>query len=212
MKDNKKIIIYTLFFGGIWGILEATLGFALQFLPPLVSGTVMFPIASTILYLTFKNTNSRRAMFYVAFIAASIKAINLLMPGLPAPKTYNPMIAIMLQSLVMISVISLLNSKVAAKKFSALLIAPIAWRAAFLVNFAIVFILTGFQHRLISGMNSMIEFAVLLGLLEIAFLSTIHFWILPAKEKSLLVFKPNLLIAVSTFAIAVIVTGVLVIA
>lgn len=203
MKETKNIVVYVLFFGAIWGILEATLGFGLQFLPPLVSGSVMFPIASTILYLTFKNTNSKRAMFYVAFIAASIKAINLFMPGLPAPKTYNPMIAIMLQSLVMVSVISFLNNKSLVSKAIGLLTASLAWRALFLVNFAIAFALTGRQPRLLSSTTSMIEFVLYLGLMETMFLSVIHLVILPARQKSSWVFKPNLVLSVSTLALAV---------
>ena len=79
MKENKSIWIYVLFFGAIWGILEATLGYVLQFLPPLVSGSVMFPIAATLMLITYQNTKSRSAMVYVAAIAASIKAINLFM-------------------------------------------------------------------------------------------------------------------------------------
>ena len=98
MKQNKSIWVYVLFFGAIWGILEATLGYALKFLPPLVSGSVMFPIAATLMVVTYQNTKSKSTMIYVAAIAASIKAINLFMPGLPPIKTYNPMVAMMLQS------------------------------------------------------------------------------------------------------------------
>jgi xanthine/uracil permease len=111
MKQNKGVFTYIIFFGALWGILEATLGYLLQFLPPLVSGSVMFPIAATLMILTYNHTKSKSAMIYVAMIAATIKSVNFFMPGLLPIKTYNPMISIMLQSLVMVLIIPLFQKK-----------------------------------------------------------------------------------------------------
>ena len=96
MKSKKSLILNIIFFGSLWGLLEATIGYSLQFLPPLVSGSVMFPIAATIMYWAYRNSESKISIIFVAMIAASIKAINFFMPGLPPLKTYNPMITIML--------------------------------------------------------------------------------------------------------------------
>ena len=73
MKENKKSIwVYIIFFGSIWGILEATLGYALHFLPALIAGSVMFPIGATLMMMTLNQTKSKEAMILVAAVAAAI--------------------------------------------------------------------------------------------------------------------------------------------
>ena len=206
MKKTKSILIYVLFFGALWGILEATLGYALQFLPPLVSGSVMFPIAATLMLVTYQNTKSRSAMIYVAAIAATIKAINLFMPGLPAIKTYNPMIAMMLQSLVLVVFIPLFKKKSIPSVVSGIALVGFSWRLLFLGNIAINHALTNFQFSQLASVSNMIQFVVFLGLMEALILGTIQIIRLALKQKVSLSFKPNAVLSLSTFIFAVILT------
>jgi hypothetical protein len=206
MKTTKSIWIYVLFFGAIWGILEATLGYVLQFLPPLVSGSVMFPIAATLMLITYQNTKSRSAMVYVALIAASIKAINLFMPGLPAIKTYNPMIAIMLQSMVLVVFIPLLKKNSIPAVVTGIAVVGFSWRLLFLGNIAINNALTGFQFSQLASLSNMLDFVVMLGLIEAIILGFIHIIRLGINQKVSLVFKPNAILSLSTFIFAVILT------
>ncbi|MBU1141980.1 MAG: hypothetical protein KKG64_05590, partial [Firmicutes bacterium] len=175
MKTNKNIWVYILFFGAVWGILEATLGYVLQFLPPLVSGSVMFPIAATLMIITYQNTKSKSAMIYVAAIAASIKAINFFLPGLPPIKTYNPMIAIMLQSLVMVVFLPLIEKKPLALKVTGIALVGLSWRMLFLGNIAINHALTAFPFVQLASLSNMAEFVLYLGLMEALVLSLIYF-------------------------------------
>ncbi len=103
------MIMTILFFGALWGIIEATLGYVLQFLPPYVSGAVMFPIAAMILFVAFNQTRSASSLVLIGLVAASFKSVNFLMPGLLAVKTYNPMIAIVLQSMVVALVVGVME-------------------------------------------------------------------------------------------------------
>lgn len=206
MKENKSIWIYVLFFGAIWGILEATLGYVLQFLPPLVSGSVMFPIAATLMLITYQNTKSRKAMIYVAAIAATIKAINLFMPGLPAIKTYNPMIAIMLQSVVLVVFIPLFKKNSIPAVVTGIAVVGFSWRLLFLGNIAINNALTGFQFSQLASLSTMFDFVMILGAIEALVLGLIHIIGMGINQKVSLVFKPNMILSVSTFAFAVLLT------
>ncbi len=206
MKFNKSIGITILFFGAIWGILEATLGYALQFLPPLVSGSIMFPIAATLMYLTYNNTKSRSAMIYVAAIAATLKAINFFLPGLPPIKTYNPMIAIMLQSVVMVVFLPLIKKESVLVKMSGIASVGLSWRLLFLGNIAINHALTGFPFGQLTSLSNMVEFVIYLGLMEALVLSIIQLTAFALKQKISFTFKPNLLISLSTFVVAIVVT------
>ncbi len=206
MKTTKSIWVYVLFFGAIWGILEATLGYALQFLPPLVSGSVMFPIAATLMIITYQNTKSKSAMIYVAAIAATIKAINFFMPGLPAIKTYNPMIAMMLQSVVLVVFIPLIKKKSILAVASGIAVLGFSWRVLFLGNIAINHALTNFQFSQLASVSSMVQFVILLGLMEALVLGVIHIVHLVLNQKLALSFKPNVILSLSTFVFAVLLT------
>jgi hypothetical protein len=206
MNENKGILAYVIFFGALWGILEATLGYALQFLPPLVSGSVMFPIAASLMILTYNHTKSRSSIIYVAMIAASIKSINFFMPGLLPIKTYNPMIAIMLQSLVMVVIIPLFQKKEVSQVLLGLFIIGFSWRLLFLGNIAINNALTGFQFMQLQSFANMINFVFLYGLIEAIFLVFIFYAIKLTVEKISFSFKPNLVISISSYLIAVLLT------
>ncbi len=206
MKLNKSVGITILFFGAIWGILEATLGHVLQFLPPLVSGSVMFPIAASLMYLAYNNTKSRSSMIYVAAIAATIKAINFFMPGLPPIKTYNPMIAIMLQSVAMVVILPLIKKESLVYKMSGIALIGISWRLLFLGNIAINNALTGFNFTQLASSASMLNFVVYLGLMEALILGVIQLTAEALKHKFSFSFKPNFILASSTFIVAIVLT------
>jgi len=206
MKQNKSIWVYVLFFGAIWGILEATLGYALKFLPPLVSGSVMFPIAATLMVVTYQNTKSKSSMIYVAAIAASIKAINLFMPGLPPIKTYNPMIAMMLQSVVLVVFIPLFKKNTVPAAITGITVLGFSWRALFLGYIAIYHTLTGFKFPQLVSTSAMVQFVLLLGLMEAGVLGVIGFMRYALSQRVSFVFKPNTILALSTFIFAVVLT------
>ena len=111
MKDKKiKLISAIIFYGAIWGFLEATLGYSLQYLPSIISGTIMFPIATVILINAYNKTGSRVALLYIGVIAASIKAVDFFMPFISVGKTFNPMIAIIVESFLVVAVVTYLTS------------------------------------------------------------------------------------------------------
>lgn len=201
---NKTNLYVILFLGAIWGILEATLGHILHFLPALISGSIMFPIAATIMYITFNQTQSRRAMVYVAAIAVLVKTVDFFLPGLPAIKIYNPMIAMMLQSVAMVVFVPMLKNQSVVMKLSGIVLVALSWRIAFLANDAINHAISGFNFPQLSSFPAMTSFVLAAGLIEALILGVIMFTSVLLKDKVRLSFRPNLIISVSTVALAVV--------
>ena len=98
-----KILFAVLLFGGLWGILEATLGTLLHM--PFVdaagmyacSTTIMVPIAYFLMGACFKRTNTFRSVFYMGLLAASIKALVCVIFHL----SFNPVYYILVEALCM---------------------------------------------------------------------------------------------------------------
>ena len=81
-RNNHLLILFSvLLFGGLWGILEATLGTFLHL--PIVraagmyasSTTIMVPIAFFLMGACYKRTGAARSSIYMGVLAASVKAI-----------------------------------------------------------------------------------------------------------------------------------------
>ncbi len=159
---TKKTLIQILFFGSIWGILEATIGNLLHYLPTFIAGTIMFPIAAAILYKAYDATKSKASLLYVGIVAVAIKAINFLLPQYSVFKVINPMIFIILESLMFVAVITLIKSDNPIKKYSALPIASISWRLLF-VGYMLV---NGSTAPYVATFNGAFEFVMLSGLLS----------------------------------------------
>lgn len=149
MKNKMRIISATIFFGGIWGIIEATLGYVLHIIPGLslyMSGAVLFSFASFILYRAYKVTDSRWALLGVGFIAAAIKSIDFLLPIASPFKVINPMLSIIMESLMVVAVIRMLTKDSLTSKASALAIASVGWRVLYFAYMGIQFLTSGFVY------------------------------------------------------------------
>lgn len=75
---EKKNIINGLFFGSIWGFIEATLGFLLH-LTTLPTGAILFPIALILMNYSYKKSNSTQTIVIMSVVASIIKLSNLFM-------------------------------------------------------------------------------------------------------------------------------------
>ena len=79
-KKAIDILFSVLLFGGLWGILEATLGSLLHmhFIPNtmfLASSTIMVPIAYFLMGACYKRTGTFLSSMYMAILAGAIKLI-----------------------------------------------------------------------------------------------------------------------------------------
>lgn len=101
-KNILDILFSVLLFGGLWGLLEATLGTFLHL--PIVDGagmyacstTIMVPIAFSLMGMCYKKTGNFRTSFYMGILAASVKALVCAIFHL----AFNPVYYILMESLV----------------------------------------------------------------------------------------------------------------
>lgn len=128
---TKKLLVQILFFGALWGIVEATLGYVLHFIPGTLAGSILFPIAGIILYRAYNVTGSKTALLWIGVVAAMIKAVNFFLPQVSIFKTINPMMSIIMEALMVVAVVSLLTSEKQPVKLLAFPVASIAWRGLF---------------------------------------------------------------------------------
>lgn len=149
--------------GAFWGLLEATLGYVLHLVPTLVSGMIMFPIATLILSHVYTKTGKKVDLMGVAIIASLIKSVDLLLPALPPIKTINPMMAILFEGLLVMGLVVLFEKGLGSRIMGALT-ASIGWRLLFLVYMAILPIIGGPSSKLLSSPASIIEFALIHGI------------------------------------------------
>ncbi len=165
-KKILKLVSQIIFFGALWGITEATLGYLLHFLPPTVAGIIMFPIAAFILIKSYKATGSRAALIYIGFVAAGIKAVDFLLPGMIVFKTINPMISIVLEALVVAAAYPMLSNLKAGWKLSGGIAASVGWRTGYIIYMVIQYFITGFVSSYISTPFFTINFMLLNGVLS----------------------------------------------
>ena len=164
MKMNLRTLSIIVFFGAIWGIVEASVGYVLHFLPTFIAGTILFPFASVILYKTYQKTNSSLAVLGVGVIAALIKAVNFLLPVTNMFKIINPMISILLEALVVMVVIRSFVKSNWVIKTAVIAIASVTWRALFLGYMGIQALTTGFVATQIGSLDAILSFSVVSGL------------------------------------------------
>ncbi len=163
MNKNMNTLKLIIFFGALWGIFEATLGYVLHFIPvPFVAGSIMFPFAALILLKAYKSLESKKALLGVGAVAASIKALNFFMPVF-IWKVANPMASIIFETLMIVGVASLMVSRKPAIQVSAFVGTSMAWRALFLGWYAMQYVTTGFLADQISSLATMLSFTVLQG-------------------------------------------------
>lgn len=180
MKNLEKIS-KIVFFGAIWGLIEATIGYALHLLPALIAGSIMFPIVVFILYHAYKSLGSRKAIFFVGLVAIMIKATNLFLPFLFPAKTINPMIAMAIQTLFVFAVIPLFDSKKLSVKITSIVLISVAWRLVMVGYYGVNYLLTDFLDFRIRAFEPAFSFIITEGIISGAFAVGLIFATNPLK-------------------------------
>lgn len=202
MTKNIKFISTIIFFGSIWGIMEASLGYVLHFLPVLISGSIMFPIASVILYRLYKVTDSSKAVFFASIVAMMFKSINLFMPNLMIWKAINPMIAILVEGFVLAFVFSFFFNKNKAVKLSTLALSSIAWRTIYIGFFIVEAAFFSVNLPLIASSSTIATFILINGAIGGATILVLHYLNGVYDQHVKVTFQKTPLLALTTFALA----------
>jgi uncharacterized membrane protein len=208
-KNNVRLVSAILFYGAIWGIVEASVGYVLHFLPTLIAGTILFPFVSVILYKAYRQTESSISILAIGVIAALIKSVNFFLPVLNIWKVINPMASILFESLIVMVLIKVALNGKAPLKIGAVLLASVSWRAIFLAYMGIQMLLTGFTAPQIASLSSIMSFSVGSGLLSGAMaVGMLALASIPIR-KTARRFNPLPIVSFATLALAIVLTLVL---
>lgn len=159
----KQMAVISLFWGALWGIAEATIGYLahLVIFIPGIAGFIMFPIGFYFMTRAYKDTGKPGILFSTAAVAASIKLVDLFLPNLSPIYTINPAIAILMESAAVFLVFKLLNAKPMQFRLGEVLIASTGWRLGFLFYSAILFVTAISQEFIRMGLEHILRFVLL---------------------------------------------------
>ncbi|MBN1648849.1 MAG: hypothetical protein JW874_12515 [Spirochaetales bacterium] len=166
MEKSKNLFWPVLFWGAVWGITEATLGYVLHFfsLFPGFSGILLFPFAVYILRSLYRQTGSSPSLVFCGFVAASIKCIDFVFPALPWVKTFNPVAAILIEAAICALLVPRFSGLNTSTKILAVITASTAWRLLFIGINVFVFQLSG-GGILKYGTETVVRFILVDGLI-----------------------------------------------
>ncbi|TFG59103.1 MAG: hypothetical protein E4H36_14405 [Spirochaetales bacterium] len=134
-----EILKSLLFFGGLWGLAEVTIGYLVHLVFPFpgFAAVIMFPLAFVFLRGTWEKTGRLWTMPVLASIAASIKLIDFIFPYLPPIKILNPIAGMFVEALAVMVFTALIKKKETEFRLPAVLMLTLAWRAAYLLLIAL---------------------------------------------------------------------------
>lgn len=132
MKKNLSII---LFWGALWGITEATLGYVLHIFSiplPGLPGLLMFPVAFVFMHRVYDSTQEPISVIQIALVAACIKLTDLLFGGLMTIYVINPAISLIVEALAVTLVFSVVKKHPRSISFLDSFAMGWIWRGMFL--------------------------------------------------------------------------------
>lgn len=163
---QEKQFGFLFFYAAVWGILEATLGWALHFIAFPVSGFIMFPIALFILTRAYQRLQSSSALIIIGLLAALIKLVDLFLPGLPAIKTVNPAVALIIEACFAAIAVPSLVKGTAISRAGFSLVANLGWRGGFLLYGLFLQMGLGMRFGLLRSADSVISFLLINGIVS----------------------------------------------
>ena len=176
MKTLKSVV----FFGSLWGLVEASLGLGLQFLTPTMTGLILFPIGFYFMKSAQKSLGKMAAPLYVALVASGIKLTNLFFSAMPAIAIINPAMAIILEGLFVCVFLKALDQNT----FKNALMASVGWRMSYLVFLSVLFFM-GRPIRLFnSGLESILTYVFIDALIGAGLVYLIDHYV-PKKKVNL---------------------------
>ena len=99
-----SILLTILTWGSLWGIFEATVGYLLHLLPFSIGWLVWYPTACFFMLNVYRKTQRRSSVILVGLLSASIKMLNLFLPG-RIDRVLNPSVSIVFEALSMAAVV-----------------------------------------------------------------------------------------------------------
>ncbi|MGE5373040.1 MAG: hypothetical protein ACM3QZ_13775 [Solirubrobacterales bacterium] len=136
---RRDVLWFIVFWGALWGLTEATVGYFLHLLPVNIGWLFWFPIAFFFMARAWRDSGRPEAAFGAALLAASVKLTNL-MNAVPVDRVINPAAAIVFEGLGVYAVFYLLSRSKQWRRNPLTLsfAASLAWRALFAVYLLLI--------------------------------------------------------------------------
>lgn len=202
MKKTLSIII---FWGAVWGIIEATLGYILHVASFGVGGAILFPIGFYLMKKAHAESGNLKAIFLTSVVASLIKLVDLTLPYKTIFKVINPSISILFEGIIVFAVFYVIQNKEKFSKYKLVqsLALGLGWRAMYAV-YLLLLPANIIKVSPIGSLSAFVTFFVVYGLINSAIIYTYLklVEIKPLKNLPLKI-KSNPLIACIALAVAI---------
>jgi hypothetical protein len=203
----KRTWTSILFWGALWGLVEATLGFVLHGAAvalPGIPGLVMFPLACLFLERVVSSTGRPSSAVAASLVAAAVKGVDFLVPNHDAIRIVNPALAILLEGLAAWATFAACRRAGMSPGPVAAFLLAFSWRVAFLGH---LWVLSRFDlpaALVTNGVLSMLRFSLGESLANALPIAALFLWLCrsrpPAREPRLL--RPALAASLLSAALA----------
>lgn len=158
----KQMAVVSLFWGALWGIAEATVGYLahLVLILPGIAGFIMFPIGFYFMTRAYKATGKPGVLFGTAAVAATIKLADFFLPAISPLKTLNPALCILMEAAVVIAVIKISRLNPAGFRWSQALAISAGWRLGYLFYTTVLFAFALSSEFVLMGLGHIFRFIV----------------------------------------------------
>jgi len=158
---RRNIFIYPLFWGILWGVVEATLGHMLHLIPvPGLAGFIMFPVGMVFMIRAWSATGYPSSIILASTAAAAVKMLDAFLPGPGIFAAVNPALAILCEGLAVAGLFSLVRSGQRFHLFS-LLSVSLFWRMIYFGLMAAAAFLTAAPNFFILGSSIIFKYFLL---------------------------------------------------
>lgn len=132
-STSRKLLIIISFYGALWGLSEAVLGYVLHMLPPGIQGFIMFPVGFYFMNSAYRKTQKPVSIFLVGAVAAGIKLFDLFLPAVPVIRTVNPTVCILFEALMVFAVYKAFSPGWKGFPIAAAILPSLAWRVLYIL-------------------------------------------------------------------------------
>lgn len=186
--SKRAFILNVIMMGSIWGILEVTVGYTLHRIPNFISGSLMFPIGALIIFMAYKAERKRLAILLTGAIATMLKTVNFFMPIRSSSSVLNPMMAIMVETLVLMAVIPYFVKLASKVTFRSALLTMFGCLGSGVLNKSVFFVYSSLKNgreciverfgtieKIIENIMNVIQSGLLSGAIFFAGICLLHF-------------------------------------
>lgn len=181
----EKLMLAVLFYGGIWGVFEATVGYLLHLLPFSIGWLVWYPIACFFMLQVYIKTKQVKSILLIGLLSCAIKLTNLMLP-VRIDRVLNPAVSILFEAITMAAVVFVVEKAGVLSKQSipvralSVLCMNSGWR--FLYTLYLLFLVPNWMRDIsvISNLSSWLTFIGLHNLVTsaILFIGSLFFRVL----------------------------------